>query len=76
MMLKHGLSLPLSIVIISGVLAARQSLTEARSQDFRFLSAEQAMADQAYFAENVVFSGLEQYDLTASNTPWFAIGGS
>lgn len=45
-------------------------------KDYRFLSVEQAMADQAYFAQNVVFSGLEQYDLTAPTTPWFAIGGS
>lgn len=50
-------------------------LTRGR-KDFRFLSVEQAMADQAYFAQNVVFPGLEDYKLTVPNTPWFAIGGS
>ncbi len=47
-----------------------------KTEDFRFLSVEQAMADQAYFAQNIVFPGLEHLNLTAPNTPWFAIGCS
>ena len=43
---------------------------------FRFLTVEQAMADQAYFARNIVFPGKEHLNLTAPNTPWFAIGFS
>ena len=43
---------------------------------FRFLTVEQAMADQAYFARNVVFPAKEHLNLTAPNTPWFAIGCS
>ena len=43
---------------------------------FRFLSVEQAMADQAYFAQNVAFPGKEHLNLTSPNTPWFAIGCS
>lgn len=34
------------------------------------------MADMAYFARNVVFEGLEQFDLTAAKTPYIAYGGS
>ena len=34
------------------------------------------MADQTYFAQNVVFAGLGDHGLTVPNTPWFAIGGS
>ncbi|KAL3445028.1 serine carboxypeptidase S28-domain-containing protein [Aspergillus insuetus] len=45
-------------------------------ENIRFLSTEQALADYAYFAHNVVFPGLEDLDLTASNVPWIAYGGS
>ncbi|KAL2826652.1 serine carboxypeptidase S28-domain-containing protein [Aspergillus cavernicola] len=45
-------------------------------ESLRFLSTEQALADYAYFAENVVFPGLEDHDLTAPATPWIAYGGS
>ncbi|RDW79113.1 putative extracelular serine carboxypeptidase [Aspergillus mulundensis] len=45
-------------------------------EDLRFLSTEQSLADYAYFAQNVVFPGLEEFDLTAPNTPWIAYGGS
>ncbi|KAL3469194.1 serine carboxypeptidase S28-domain-containing protein [Aspergillus californicus] len=45
-------------------------------ESLRFLSTEQALADYAYFAENVVFPGLEEHDLTAPATPWIAYGGS
>ena len=44
--------------------------------DLRFLTTEQAMADQAYFARNVMFPGRENLNLTAPNTSWFAIGCS
>ncbi|KAL4998526.1 serine carboxypeptidase S28-domain-containing protein [Aspergillus recurvatus] len=45
-------------------------------EELRFLSTEQSLADYAYFAKHVVFPGLEEYDLTAPNTPWIAYGGS
>ncbi|CEL08727.1 hypothetical protein ASPCAL11872 [Aspergillus calidoustus] len=45
-------------------------------ENIRFLSTDQALADYAYFAHNVVFPGLEDLDLTASNVPWIAYGGS
>ncbi|KAI9372351.1 serine carboxypeptidase S28-domain-containing protein [Aspergillus egyptiacus] len=45
-------------------------------ENLRFLSTEQALADYAYFASNVVFPGLEDFDLTAASTPWIAYGGS
>lgn len=44
--------------------------------ELRFLSTEQAMADQAYFAQNVKFSGYEGMDLTSKSTPWITYGGS
>jgi hypothetical protein len=46
------------------------------TEDFRFLTVEQAMADEAYFAQHVVFPGKEHLNLTAPNSPWFAIGCS
>ncbi|OOF90057.1 hypothetical protein ASPCADRAFT_11022 [Aspergillus carbonarius ITEM 5010] len=46
------------------------------TENIRFLTTEQALADYAYFASNVVFPGLEHLDLTAATTPWIAYGGS
>ncbi|KAE8395814.1 serine carboxypeptidase S28-domain-containing protein [Aspergillus alliaceus] len=46
------------------------------TESIRFLSTDQALADYAYFASNVVFPGLEDEDLTAQKTPWIAYGGS
>ncbi|KAI4139518.1 MAG: hypothetical protein L6R39_006254, partial [Caloplaca ligustica] len=44
--------------------------------NLRFLTTEQALADMAYFAQHVVFEGLEDKNLTAPETPYFAYGGS
>jgi hypothetical protein len=46
------------------------------TENLRFLTTDQALADMAYFAEHVVFEGLEHLDLTASKTPYIAYGGS
>jgi hypothetical protein len=46
------------------------------TEDLRFLTTEQAMADQAYFAQNVVFPGHEDKNLTSYTTPWITYGGS
>lgn len=45
-------------------------------ESLRFLTTDQAMADTAYFAKNVVFPGYEDVDLTAPGTPWILYGGS
>ncbi|OCT52397.1 Serine carboxypeptidase S28 family protein [Cladophialophora carrionii] len=46
------------------------------TKNLRFLSTDQAVADQAYFASNVVFPGLEDQKLTAPGTAYLAYGGS
>ncbi|EKD17552.1 uncharacterized protein L3040_006671 [Drepanopeziza brunnea f. sp. 'multigermtubi'] len=46
------------------------------TEAMRFLTTDQAMADQAYFAKNVVFAGLEDKDLTAPNVAYITYGGS
>ncbi|EGC49684.1 extracelular serine carboxypeptidase [Histoplasma capsulatum var. duboisii H88] len=48
------------------------------TESLRFLTTEQALADSADFAQNVVFEGFEDVDLTAKggNAPWIAYGGS
>jgi len=46
------------------------------TDNLRFLTTEQALADQAYFAQNIVFPGLESMNLTAPGTPYIAYGGS
>ncbi|KAK4939759.1 hypothetical protein LTR10_020043 [Elasticomyces elasticus] len=46
------------------------------TESLRFLTTEQALADQAYFAQHVVFPGLEHMNLTAPNVPYIVYGGS
>jgi hypothetical protein len=46
------------------------------TENLRFLTTEQAVADMAYFAQHVVFEGLEHLDLTARNAAYIAYGGS
>ncbi|KAI0490308.1 peptidase S28 [Xylaria cf. heliscus] len=46
------------------------------TQSLRFLTTDQALADTAFFANNVKFAGLENVDLSPKNTPWIAYGGS
>lgn len=40
------------------------------------LTKRRAIADTAYFAQNVVFKGLENQNLTSHTTPYIAYGGS
>jgi hypothetical protein len=46
------------------------------NEHMRFLTTEQALADTAYFAQNVRFPGLEKHNLTAPETPYIIYGGS
>lgn len=46
------------------------------TENLRFLTTDQALADQAYWSRNIVFPGLEHLDLTAGNAPHIAYGGS
>ncbi|KAI1814919.1 peptidase S28 [Poronia punctata] len=46
------------------------------TESLRFLTTDQALADTAYFANNVKFAGLENVDFSPKKTPWIAYGGS
>ncbi|KAK4222751.1 putative serine protease EDA2 [Podospora fimiseda] len=46
------------------------------TENLRFLTTDQALADQAYFAQNIVFPGLEHLNLTSHKNPYIAYGGS
>ncbi|KAI1764640.1 peptidase S28 [Hypoxylon sp. FL1150] len=46
------------------------------TENLRFLTTDQALADTAYFAKNVKFDGLEDVDLSPETTAWIAYGGS
>ncbi|KAI4864580.1 peptidase S28 [Hypoxylon rubiginosum] len=46
------------------------------TENLRFLTTDQALADTAYFAKNVKFAGLEDVDLSPETTAWIAYGGS
>lgn len=45
------------------------------TENLRFLSTEQSLAEIDYFARNVKFAGINA-DLTAPKTPWIVYGGS
>lgn len=46
------------------------------TKNLRFLTTEQALADEAYFAQNIVFPGFEHLDLTSGTTAYVGYGGS
>lgn len=47
------------------------------TENLRFLTTQQALADQAYFAQHIQFPGLEHLgDLTSNTTAYIAYGGS
>ncbi|RKU42564.1 hypothetical protein DL546_001703 [Coniochaeta pulveracea] len=46
------------------------------TENLRFLTTDQAMADQVYFAQNIVFPGLEHLNLTSHQNAYIAYGGS
>lgn len=50
--------------------------SDLSTENLRFLTTDQALADEAYFAKHVVFKGLEDKDLTAPATPYITYGGS
>lgn len=51
-------------------------VSDLSTESMRFLTTDQALADMAYFAQNVQFEGLEELNLTAPNVPYIAYGGS
>lgn len=46
------------------------------TENLRFLTTDQALADMAYFAQNVEFAGLEGKNITAPNVAYIGYGGS
>ncbi|KJZ76942.1 hypothetical protein HIM_03819 [Hirsutella minnesotensis 3608] len=51
-------------------------VANATVENYRFLSTVQTLADNAYFARNVKFPGLENVNLTGTEAPWIIYGGS
>ena len=46
------------------------------TENLRFLTTDQALADTVYFAQNVKFEGLEDAKVNAPDAPYIAYGGS
>lgn len=53
-----------------------QPFNDLSTKHLRFLTTDQALADTAYFARNVVYKGMEGKNLTSHTTPYIAYGGS
>lgn len=50
--------------------------SDLTTENLRFLTTQQALADTAYFAQHVVFQNSPRRNLTAPATPYIAYGGS
>ncbi len=46
------------------------------TESLRFLTTDQALADEVYFAKNIVFPGFEHLNLTSPNAAYIGYGGS
>lgn len=68
----HGIG----VVIEHRYYGSSMPTPDLSTENLRFLTTDQALADQAYFAKNVVFAGLEDHALTAPNVAYLAYGGS
>ncbi|KAJ7115068.1 extracelular serine carboxypeptidase [Mycena crocata] len=51
-------------------------VADLSTDNLRWLTTDQSIADIAYFAQNVVVPGHEDEDLTAPGCPWIVYGGS
>jgi len=68
----HGMAVILEHRFYGGSMPTANFSTES----LRFLTTEQALEDTAYFAQNVVFPGHEDEDITANAVPYIVYGGS
>ncbi|KAL1302453.1 hypothetical protein AAFC00_002845 [Neodothiora populina] len=50
--------------------------SDLSTKNLRFLTTAQALADEAYFAKNIVFPGLENLTLTSDTNAYIGYGGS
>jgi hypothetical protein len=66
----------IGVVLEHRYYGASMPTPDLSTENLRFLTTDQALADEAYFAKNVVFEGLEKYNLTAPNTAYIGYGGS
>ncbi|KAI4602078.1 hypothetical protein KJ359_010944 [Pestalotiopsis sp. 9143b] len=66
----------ISVVLEHRYYGGSWPVSNLSTESMRFLTTDQALADTAYFAQNIVFPGLEQYDLTSNSTAFYAYGGS
>lgn len=66
----------ISVVLEHRYYGGSWPVADLSTENLRFLTTDQAMADAVYFAQNVKFPGLEEYDLTSNNTAYVAYGGS
>lgn len=66
----------LGVVIEHRYFGRSQPTANLTTENYRFLSTDQALADTAYFAQHIVFPGHEHENMTASARPWITYGGS
>lgn len=52
------------------------TLPDLSTKSLRFLDTAQTIADMAYFAQNIVFPGFEDKNLTSANVPYIMYGSS
>ncbi len=66
----------IAVVLEHGYYGTSFPTPDLSTENLRFLTTQQALADAAYFARHVVFEGLEDHKLTAPHAAYIAYGGS
>lgn len=67
----------LGIILENRYYGASYPFASSTTDELRFLTMEQAIADNAYFAQHAAFPGVEgNGSLCAPNSPWILYGGS
>lgn len=65
----------LGVILENRYYGESQPFNTSTTDNLRFLTTEQTIADNAYFAQHATFPGVEG-NLTSTNTPWILYGGS
>lgn len=66
----------LTVVLEHRYYGTSYPVPDLSTENMRFLSTEQALADTVYFARNIRYPGLEKYNLTSHETAYIPYGGS
>ena len=66
----------LGVILENRYYGASFPYNTSTTDELRFFTTEQTIADNAYFAQHAIFPGVNSSRLNAPQTPWILYGGS